>query len=380
MNKIQEICIKSTLYLFFGYVLVLNGIEQFYFLNHGLFITFLAILGLGVTYFSKLKYSLFFRLLVFPVIGSNIFQSYVEPIHQSSTLLLYLFWMLYLGLIVLITYLDKVIVLFIVSIWGFFVTFSDLPSKIKYSISYWENFYVYKRKSPVLDLVNKLRRDNQTIYLICLDGYPADLKTSVSQQLSVNLKNNGFKKGKNLSIGDTPWSIPFLLSGYIPKSIIYAQPFWAYNVQMEKLLNKVYNEQSIQVQAIFDNYWLTNYYFPLFTNPPVNPLIQLIFKRYLDNPESVLDLNYINGYHFNLINHLNATTKIQFIHFLTFHGFGYFGQKDLYKDVKYANMLLYKSLSKIQKLNPNAHVIIFSDHGERFVKGYDRTKSILFYK
>lgn len=380
MNNIQETVIRLTLYFFYLYVLACYGFEQFYFLNHGLFVCFLAILGILCTFFTSLKFSLLYRLIIFPVIGTNIFQQYIEPIFGVNVFSNYGFWLFYLFLISLITFQNKILILFLVSIWGFFVTFSDIPSKFISTFSYWEKFTQDKRVSPVVDLVKSMKKDNKGIYLICLDGYP-DLISKDSQSiLSQFLIDKGFTKGKNISIGDTPYSIPFLLTNYRPNSMLYAIPNSNYNWYLKTFMQELYHENSIEVNAIFNDYWITNYYFNLFPKPPVNLIINKIFKRLFPNPENLLNDTYITAYHQQLIERMKRNPKIGFYHFLTFHGFGYSSKRELVKEIYWADSWLKKSIETIEKVNSNAHIIIFSDHGERFTKGYDRNKSILYFK
>lgn len=380
MNKIQETVIKLTLYIFYLYVLVLYGFEQFYFLNHGLFISVLAFLGLLITFLSSVKYSLFYRLIIFPVIGTNIFQHYIKPIFGVNIFSNYGFWLFYLFLIILITYQNKILILFLVSIWGFFVTFTGVPSKYISSFSYWEKFTKEKKISPVVKLVKSLNKDDRGVYIICLDGYPDIVLKNNQSILPQFLLDKGFKKVKNISIGDTPLSVPFLLTNFRPNSMMYAVPFTNYNFKLKSLMQKVYNENSIEVYAIFNDYWITNYYFNLFPKPPVNLILDKIFKSLFPNPESILNVDYAEKYHQNLIRNMKVNPKIGFYHFLTFHGLGYLSNRDLIKDLIWADSWLKKSIETIEKVNPKAHIVVFSDHGERNVKGYDRNKSILYYK
>ena len=226
MNSVQRWVIKCSLYLFFLYVLLVNGLEQFYFLNFGIFNAFLAFSGIFIVWKAPLRYSLLCRLLLFPIIGTNIFEHYIKP---SVGLLFHvqdLFWLIYIVLIVLITQLKKVWILFIISIWGFFVSFNELPSKLVESVGYWNSFQKSKQVSPLVSLIKRMQKDKQTIYLICLDGYPnfEAEKKNYSSILPSYLSHKGFSQRENLSIGDTPQSIPFLLFNKIPKATLYGLP------------------------------------------------------------------------------------------------------------------------------------------------------------
>lgn len=382
MNSVQRWVIKCSLYLFFLYVLLVNGLEQFYFLNFGIFNAFLAFSGIFIVWKAPLRYSLLCRLLLFPIIGTNIFEHYIKP---SVGLLFHvqdLFWLIYIVLIVLITQLKKVWILFIISIWGFFVSFNELPSKLVESVGYWNSFQKSKQVSPVVSLIKRMQKDKQTIYLICLDGYPnfEAEKKNYSSILPSYLSHKGFSQRENLSIGDTPQSIPFLLFNKIPKATLYGLPYLDYNAHIKKFMQEQYHEKSIEVQSVFGDYWLTESFFPLFPPPPVNFYIQKIYKNIFQQIEKPFDVTNINRYHQELVHSISNQSQIQFYHFITFHGMGYEGERDMQKDIHYADYWLQQSINKIEKINPKSHIIVFSDHGERFIPGFDRNKSILYYK
>lgn len=381
MNEIQKRIIKLTLYVFFLYVFFLKGIEQFYFLNEGLFRAFLALFGLLLTWKAPIKYSLFYRLLVFPMIGATIFEQFVKPHWGHVQHVQDLFWLLYMLLIILVTHQAKVWILFVISIWGFFVTFVDLPAKLYASLTYWNSFSERKERSPVVDLLQHPFKGQKT-YVICLDGYPdfTNEPTTYGSTLSSYLVKNGFKKGNAISIGDTPQSVPFLLSNKSSEKLFFAIPFFNYNRHIVQLMKQSLQEESIQVHAVFNDYWIATYYFQLFSNPPVNYYVQKIFQKFFSEAEKPVQTEYMNAYHWNLLRQMSTKANIQVFHFLTFHGWGYAQQRNLSSEVAYADFWLKKSIERINQINPNAHVIVFSDHGERFTKGFDRKKALLYYK
>ncbi|MEY2793511.1 MAG: hypothetical protein RJA76_1503 [Bacteroidota bacterium] len=382
MTSIQLKIIKITLYVFFVYVLLLNGIEQFFFLNFGIFNVFFSLLGLLFTWHAPIKYSLLYRLLIFPVIGTSIYEDFIKPNFSTIFHIQDIFWIFYIFLIILITHQKKVWLLFIVSIWGFFATFNTLPVKLFEQINYWDTFKIRKEKSPVIQLIQRFKTDHQNIYLICLDGYPnlQDCEYARESILPNYLIKKRFSPVPNISIGDTPQSVSFLLTNKEPFGVLYAIPLQDYNQHIKQMMVDILNENSIEVNAVFGNFWLCNLFFPLFPPSPVNYYLKKLYKKIYSYPEKNSQKEYIENFHQELISKISLGPKIQFFHFITFHGLGYEGDRNFIKDIQYADFWLVKAIEKIEKINPRAHVIIFSDHGERFIKGFDRKKSILFFK
>ena len=112
----------------------------------------------------------------------------------------------------------------------------------------------------------------------------------------------------------------------------------------------------------------------------MNYLLEKILLWFHWKNENAFSPNIINAYHEDLIHQIKSQKGILFLHFLSFHGLGYSTEPQLRKDVIYADYWLKKAIHKINQLNPNAHIIVFSDHGERTAKGFDRKDAILYVR
>ena len=245
-----------------------------------------------------------------------------------------------------------------------------------------------------LKINSHIKSISKNYYFLLFDEYPNEniiikyTKIEKKDLLSYALKNNGFVNVQNIfsNFTNTQNSTTSLLTGVIDNG-------YSINQTINALQNNVFSNQRdyqfnhvsifdennrknslVSIQFFKGNYSLLNRY--------IIPYILHYFSK-----RGVGIFTDYEDYHNQALGKLNLITlskikNVTYIHFYTPHNYPLVENIKLEDRLRNANQWINKSIKIVEKNDPTAGIVIFSDHGLRLNKipKTEWAKNILFYK
>lgn len=386
MNTQQIKIIRKIIFLFLAYTFFQYLLEQFVGLNGHILILPLIALAWYINYKLPLEYSLCYILVLFPITADAMFFEYVRY-HLPSFLLHFPFrtilfsaiYLILIGCTLQFKWLKIATALFFI---GIIFSFQTLPYSLWKAFQYNSNVQTFR--SPIIDQLKHWQNDKKDVYLICFDGYPdlSQQKNHWKSQINGILKSHHFvQKPIKARIAYTPSSIRQYLSlEYCPQEFTAINSTWLKKHISNYLYQICPKNGQIGLHSILFESNSASIFFAVFPKPRLNRLIDKSVQS-LFPPENVMGSpSYFAHFHHQLIEQIHAGKQhLEFLHFISFHHV--MSQDTVYQhQIDEADFYAKKMIQRLEEKDPQAHVIVFSDHGERNQKELDPLKNILYIK
>jgi hypothetical protein len=235
---------------------------------------------------------------------------------------------------------------------------------------------------------------SKDIFILLFDEYPSfnsykiEFPERANLHIDSYLKKNNFKSCENCfsNYTETKSSVVSILTGKLYEKEVGV--YSAIDVLSKNVFTngKNYNFYSF---SIFDDINRSNSFITTLFFRDVNSIGAKYFFPYILSFFSKrgfgLYTKYSN-YHFELINQMEyllkqKTKKIGFFHFFTPHDYPSLKHSDVISRLEDANYWIKRSIDQIQRINPEAGIVVLSDHGMRrnpFSKT-DFNKILMYY-
>lgn len=351
------------------------------------FIIYISIILLGFIFIKNTHCLLFFSVFLFLdipyVIKSNLQNLIINSKISPNLLVNHIITLLILGIILLFVYLVfKKKPIFLTSFLLFF-----------YSISLLENINKKNLNSKnKVEIKEKIEKISKSYYFLLFDEYPNEkivnkyIKLEKKDYLSFILINDKFQEIVNIhsNFSNTEKSTLSFLIGKAENKYSINETI---NALEENIFSKKINFYCI---SIFDkinrrNSQVTVHFFQG-NNSLLNRYIIPFLQHFFINRGVGLFTDY-EDYHKQIITELNLISKskvkkVTYIHFFTPHNYPLVENISIENRLRNANQWIKKSISIIKKNDPDAGIVIFSDHGLRlnYIPKDEWTKNMLFYK
>ena len=386
MNAQQIKTIRIIIFLFLAYTFFQYLLEQFQGMNGHILILPLIAIAWYINQKYALEYTLSFQLALFPIAVDVLFFDYLLPhlptflrLFPYRTLLFSSIYLLFIGCILHFKWLKMATAIFFI---GVIFTFQTMPYSLWKAYQY--DAHVQAFRSPIIDQLKHWKEDKKDIYLICLDGYP-DLnqqKNHWKSQINNILKGHHFiQRPIKAQIAYTPCSIRQYLSlEYCP------QEFTALNSALLKnhitnYLHQIFPKNwQIGLHSILFEPSSASIFFAVFPKPRVNRIVEKSFQNLFPAENVIGSPSYFAHYHQQLFQQVHSGKQhLEFLHFLSFHHVT--NHDTVYQhQINEADLYAKKMIQRLEEKDPQAHVIVFSDHGERSQKELDPLKNIFYLK
>jgi hypothetical protein len=345
----------------------------------------LSTLGILVTLIWGFQIGLFYSLVIFPLAFEFFYFEILVPhlplFLNQLNINTFLFSGLYAILLIFLFFKRwnyLALTLFLV---GFIHVEKNMPQQLWAALSYRVDGAI--QPTILRHALARIDKDEHApVYLICLDGYPDLTKTEIARSSlldSLLLKLN-FHSVKHVAKGfQTPVALRYLITGKYKAQEFTNLNGDSFSKELTQGLSQV-SPQDYQVYlgTILTDYHLSKPFFPVFSSIQPNRLLVKSLKHYFKEESQIGSSAAFEKYHQQLIDQIDGKqNQLKLLHFITFHGFST-EKREFLHDIPIADQLLNRILVQLKAKAPQAKVIIFSDHGERFTKGYD-PRAAIFY-